>query len=234
MPNFPELERHSGAEIELTAALLRQEHALVRVDRERIATELHDQVIGRLFAAGLNLQGVASLLGPGPLAARLQTTVDDLDDTIEQIRTTVFHLRDESRVSDAGVIGRLMDVLEMLSPALGFAPGLRFSGIGPTLPPGIEADLLAVLSEALTNVAWHARASCADVDVTGSPDRLVIQITDDGVGVDRAPARSGMATMRRCAADHNGALSVEPWKPSGTRVTWTVPLRQRAGRQPVR
>jgi signal transduction histidine kinase len=77
----------------------------------------------------------------------------------------------------------------------------------------------------LTNVARHARASCADVDVTGTPDRLIITITDDGIGIDRAPVRSGIAAMRRYAVDHDGAFSVMPRKPSGTQLIWTVPIR---------
>jgi hypothetical protein len=89
-----------------------------------------------------------------------------------------------------------------------------------------RADLLAVLSEGLTNVARHARASCADVDLTETPDRLIIEITDDGIGIGRAPGRSGLATMRRRAVAHDGAFSVEPWQPSGTRLTWTVPLQR--------
>jgi two-component system, NarL family, sensor histidine kinase DevS len=143
----------------------------------------------------LNLQGVAGLLDSGPLAARLQATVDDLDATIERIRMTIFQPHGKSPAGEPGVAGRLVGALSKLSPVLGFDPGLRIVGLGPALPEGIEAALLAVVNEALTNVARHARASCADVDVTGTPDRLIITITDDGIGIDRAPSA---AAWQRC------------------------------------
>jgi signal transduction histidine kinase len=226
MLTIPALQPLAPTPAALTAVLALQQRALMLDDRERIATDLHDHVIGRLFAAALNLQGVMQVLGTAPLAARLQTTVDDLDATIKHIRSTIFQLHEASPDGDRGVPGRLLGVLETMSPALGFDPSLRFCGLGQALPEPLEADLLAVLSEALTNVARHARASSADVDLTGTPDRLTIEITDDGIGIGRAPGRSGLATMRRRALAHDGAFSVEPWQPSGTRLTWTVPLQQ--------
>jgi len=198
-------------------------------ERERIAADLHDHVIQRLFAAAMNLERMLRALGPGPLAAQLEMTVDGLDETIFQLRRMIGRLQRTASVDHGGgaaLAGRLLDVLTEVSPALGFNPTVHLTGLNVPLPADIDEDLLAVLREALTNVARHARADSAEVEVAATADRLTVTVTDDGTGIDAAPARrSGLHNMDRRAHDHHGAFSAEALHRSGTQVTWTVPLR---------
>jgi signal transduction histidine kinase len=198
-------------------------------ERERIAADLHDHVIARLFAAALNLERVVGRLGPGPLAAQLEVTVDGLDETIFQLRRMIGRLKQQTApVGDgagAALAGRLLNVLTEVSPALGFDPVLRLTGLDVPLPEDIDEDLLAVLREALTNVARHAQAGGAEVEVAATADRLTVKVTDDGTGIDAAPARrSGLDNLARRAHDRHGTFSAEALHRSGTRVTWAVPL----------
>ena len=190
-------------------------------ERERIAADLHDHVIARLFAAALNLERVVGTLGPGPLAAQLEVTVDGLDETIFQLRRMIGRLKQQTASAGDGagaaLAGRLLNVLTEVSPALGFDP--------VPLPEDIDEDQLAVLREALTNVARHAKAGGAELEVPATVDRLTVKVTDDGTGIDAAPARpSGLDNLARRAHDRHGTFSAEALHRSGTRVTWTVPL----------
>jgi signal transduction histidine kinase len=198
-------------------------------ERERIAADLHDHVIARLFAAALNLERVVGTLGPGPLAAQLEVTVDGLDETIFQLRGMIGRLKQQTASvgDDAGaaLAGRLLNLLTEVSPALGFDPVLRLTGLDVPLPEDIDEDLLAVLREALTNVARHAQAAGAEVEVAATVDRLTVKVTDDGTGIDAADSRrSGLDNLARRAHDRRGTFAAEALHRSGTRVTWTVPL----------
>jgi signal transduction histidine kinase len=198
-------------------------------ERERIAADLHDHVIARLFAAALNLERVVGTLGPGPLAAQLEVTVDGLDETIFQLRRMIGRLKQQTvSVGDgagAALAVRLLNVMTEVSPALGFDPVLRLTGLDVPLPEDIDEDLLAVLREALANVARHALAGGAEVEVAATVDRLTVKVTDDGTGIDAAAAhRSGLDNLARRAHDRHGTFSAEALHRSGTRVTWTVPL----------
>jgi signal transduction histidine kinase len=211
------------------AVLALWERDQLLADRERIAADLHDHIIQRLFAVAMNLQRMLGALGPGPLAAQLEMTVDGLDDTIFQLRRMIGRLQRTASVGHGGgaaLAGRLLNVLTEVSPALGFNPTVHLTGLNVPLPEDIDEDLLAVLREALTNVARHARADSAEVEVAATADRLTVTVTDDGTGIDAAPSRrSGLHNMDRRAHDHHGAFSAEALHRSGTQVTWTVPLR---------
>jgi signal transduction histidine kinase len=194
-------------------------------ERERIAADLHDHVIQRLFAAGLSLQSIAMVAEEGPTRKRLTTTIQDLDDTISQIRTTIFRLQQGPASGPAGVRSRLLHVLADVGPALGFDPGLRLSGVlEDRLSDDLVDDLMAVLREGLTNVARHAQAGRADVEVTATTTALSVQITDDGVGMGAEVRRSGLANLRRRAEQRGGTLSVTAADPTGTSLRWSVPL----------
>jgi signal transduction histidine kinase len=198
-------------------------------ERESIAADLHDHVISRLFAAALSLERVVGTLGPGPLAAQLEVTVDGLDETIFQLRGMIGRLKQQTASAGDGdgaaLAGRLLSVLTEVSLALGFDPVLRLTGLDVPLPEGIDEDLLAVLREALTNVARHAQAGGAEVEVAATVDRLTVKVTDDGTGIDAADGRrSGLDNLARRAHDRRGTFSAEALHRSGTQVTWTVPL----------
>jgi signal transduction histidine kinase len=209
--------------LELARARADQQRAALLDERERIAADLHDHVIQRLFASGLSLQALAATLGPGRATDRVLATVADLDTTISQIRTAIFALQQPPQAARSGLRARLLDVVADVAPALGFEPAVRFSGLLDTLPAAVGDDLLAMLREALTNAARHAHATTVDVELTATADRLTISIGDNGTGIGDTTRRSGLANLRHRAEGHGGTLDVDSG-PDGTRLTWSVPL----------
>ena len=211
--------------IELAQARAEQQRAAMLDDRDRIAADLHDHVIQRLFGAGLSLQGVASTIPEGTARDRLLTTITDLDDTISQIRTTIYQLA-RRETAEQGLRGRLLGIVQSLVPTLGFEPGVRFSGVlDHAVPDDLADDIEAVLREALTNIARHARAGAATVSITASTSKVVLSVSDDGVGMDPAVARrSGLANLRRRAEQHGGELEIRPREPHGTELMWSAQL----------
>jgi len=210
--------------IELAEARAEQQRAVMLDERERIAADLHDHVIQRLFAAGLSLQSTAGTLRAGEAADRILATVDDLDATIRQIRTSIFQLQQLPQTRAPGLRARLLDVATDLTPALGFEPSVRFSGVIDAVGDGVGEDVLAVVRESLSNVARHARAASAEVDVTATADRLTVDIRDDGIGIGSTDRRSGLDNLRRRADRRDGTCTVGPREPTGTWLSWSVPL----------
>jgi two-component system, NarL family, sensor histidine kinase DevS len=214
---------HAAIAIELAEARAEQQRAVMLDERDRIAADLHDQVIQRLFSAGLSLQSVAMGLGPGRAMDRILATVGELDATISQIRTTIFELHDRRTSAPGGLRARLVDVATEAAQALGFDPAVRFDGPVDTLPSETAEDLVAVLREALSNVARHARARSASVELAVGPEQVTLCVHDDGIGITATPRASGLANMRRRAERHHGECRVTPRDPSGTSVRWTIP-----------
>ena len=197
-------------------------------DRERIARDLHDTVIQRLFATGLSLQGTAPLVHRDPAAAagRIESAVDDLDETVKHIRTAIFAL-EASRPHQEGVRDRILALSHEAGGALGFEPTVLLDGpIDAALSDDLAADLLATLREAMSNVARHAGASKVDVAVVAGPGRLRVQVADDGIGIQAEPDEGGhgLANMRARAARHGGELEVSSDRARGTVLRWDVPL----------
>ncbi|MEV4347499.1 GAF domain-containing protein [Actinoplanes sp. NPDC049596] len=210
--------------IELAEARAEQQRAAMLDDRDRIAADLHDHVIQKLFAAGLSLQTVAARIGPGAAQERITAVIDDLDDTIGQIRTTIFALH-RSRRNDTNTIrARLLEVVGQARHTLGFEPGLRFSGLLDELRGDVVDDLVAVLREGLSNIARHARARSADVAVTVTDGRVTLEVRDDGIGIADNGRRSGLANLRQRAERHQGTLTVAPAQPAGTLLVWSAPF----------
>ncbi|MFR0358005.1 GAF domain-containing sensor histidine kinase [Streptomyces sediminimaris] len=197
-------------------------------ERDRIARDLHDLVIQRLFADGLTLQSVLARIGDRSEAAeRVQRVVDDLDDTVKVIRSTIFGLRERDRPGRRGGLrSRLAALADEATATLGFAPALRMSGLLDTDVPAQHADhLMAVLREALSNTARHAHATAVDITAEATGRTLRLTVADDGRGLDPAVTRrSGLANMRTRAEDLGGSLSLTRREPTGTVVDWTVPL----------
>ena len=209
--------------LELARARADQQRAALLDERERIAADLHDHVIQRLFASGLSLQALAATLGPGRATDRVLATVVDLDATISQIRTAIFALQQPPQALRRGLRARLLEVVTEVTPALGFEPAVRFSGLSTPSPPTVGDDLLAVLREALTNTARHAHATAVDVELTAADDRLTLDVRDNGSGIGDTTRRSGLANLRHRAEHHAGTLTVDSGS-AGTRLTWSVPL----------
>jgi len=196
-------------------------------DRERIARDLHDVVIQRLFAIGLTLEGASHSIADAEAGRRVTRAVDDLDQTIKQIRTTIFGLQAPAEPAFSSLRARVVGVVDQETHALGFAPALRFEGLIDTVVSSELAEqVVAVLREALSNVARHAGASAAEVRLTASPAGVSLVVVDDGVGLASAGRRSGLRNMESRAVAHGGHLAISMREPRGTRVEWSVPLRR--------
>ncbi|GAA4547605.1 GAF domain-containing sensor histidine kinase [Pseudonocardia xishanensis] len=211
--------------LELADARAEQQRMVLLDERDRIAADLHDHIIQRLFAAGLSLHSVAAGMQPGRSTDRVLDAVRELDGVIGQIRTTIFELDPPPTGGHDGLRARLTDLAVELTPMLGFEADVRFAGpIETVTPPRLLPELLAVTREALTNIAKHARAAAAEVSLTTRADDLVLEIRDDGVGIPDGGRRSGLANMRRRAEHHGGSFTVRAGDPRGTVLTWTVPV----------
>lgn len=224
---------HAAIALELADARADRERIVLLEDRDRIARDLHDHVIQRLFGAGLTVESVASGLRGDARADRLAQVVDDIDETIRQIRTSIFRLRGPLGPETGAVRSRLLAVAADVAQQLGFDPRVRFAGpVDAVVPDPVLDDVLAVVREALTNVTRHARATRVDVDVTASLSELSVELTDDGVGMGDTGRRSGLANLRQRAEQHGGALVITspvrrpglPDQQGGTRLRWTIPL----------
>lgn len=200
----------------------RQELAVIS-DRERIARDLHDVVIQRLFATGLQLQGIASLAADPELATRLDLAVDDLDTTIKAIRGTIFELQNRRSGS---LRAEIRNLVREYAPVLGFSPVVVTTGpIDTAVPSRVREQMLPVLREAVSNVARHALADQAQVEVHVSESELTLSVTDDGIGLAEDRAESGLRNARRRAADLGGSLELKRNATRGTTLVWRVPLR---------
>ncbi|RIV35606.1 sensor histidine kinase [Micromonospora radicis] len=200
-----------------------REQLVVLEDRERIARDLHDVVIQRLFATGLQLQSAVPLAGRPELAKRVNAAVDDLDATIKDIRRTIFELR--SPVS-AALRTEITEAVEVAAESLGYRPRLELTGpIDSAVPDAVRPDLTAVLREALSNAVRHAEASAVSVAVTVDAAQVTVVVTDNGVGCDPAKARGGLVNLRERAERHGGTFEVRPAEPQGTELSWSIPLR---------
>jgi PAS domain S-box-containing protein len=205
------------------AALNEAEQVLaVANDRDRIARDLHDTVIQRLFGAGMTLQAVASLT-EDCLRDRIETTIGDLDQTIVDLRTAIFSLQGAG-AAPGGLRGRLLDLTTDAAPALGFEPRLQFDGPVETIGDDIAEQLLPTLREALSNIAHHARARSARVAISVT-DEVVLTVTDDGIGVpDQVLGGRGLTNMANRAEKVGGTFEIAAVPTGGSRLTWRAPV----------
>jgi signal transduction histidine kinase len=198
-------------------------------DRDRIARDLHDLVIQRLFATGMMLQGTTRIDDvPDAAAERVSRAVDELDETIKEIRQTIFALHEPIEGPTSSARGRVLRETSQSAALLGFEPAVRFAGPVDSMLTQEAADqLIAALREALTNAAKHADAKRVEVIVQIDSGHVVLVVTDDGVGIDDdGPGRrSGVANISARAQDLGGSCRIERVSAAGgTRLTWRVPL----------
>jgi len=196
-------------------------------DRDRIARDLHDLVIQRLFATGMSLQGATALIGDADVSHRVENAVDALDETIREIRSAIFELQSHDQAELLPVRARILGIAEEMTDSLGYPPGLRMAGQLDTRVPGpIAEQLLAALREALANAAKHAQASRVDVTVEAGHD-LLLTVRDNGVGLGRSTRRSGLANLAERAAELGGTMRAASAEAGGTELEWRVPLPDR-------
>jgi signal transduction histidine kinase len=196
----------------------------VFADRDRIARDLHDHVIQRLFASGLQLQSTLLRITDPGARTRVQRTVEDLDATIREIRTSIFDLHTAGDGTGASVRRAMLDAANEAAAGSGVAPTVRIEGAVDTVVPAtVGAHAVAVVREAVSNAVRHGRPSAVTVTVEAGAE-LVIDVLDNGVGIDTDRARSGLRNLEQRAVDCGGALSVRPAPGGGTRLVWRVPL----------
>ncbi len=202
---------------------LAEQHLRLVEDRERIARDLHDVVIQKLFAAGMSVQSVAARSSDQEHSQRLNRVVDDLDETIREIRTVIFSLQTESR-DEHGLRTKLLGVLDDERGALGFEPRIRFDGPVDTTSVDIADAVLAVVREAISNVARHARASSAEVDIEHSDGFMTVRVVDDGAGIsDSSIPGNGIVNLSRRAEKLGGECVLRTSPGGGTVLEWRVP-----------
>ncbi len=196
-------------------------------DRDRIARDLHDLAIQRLFATGMTLQSAGRRVQDAMASERILRAVDDLDETIKIIRSTIFGLRSRDDDAVPGLRSRAVRAIGEAAPLLGFAPSVRMEGLLDTHVPAQTADhVMAVLTESLTNVARHAGADRTDVVLETDGKQVRLTVTDNGVGIPDGGRRSGLTNMAERARKLGGDLELESPGGKGTRLVWHAPLAQ--------
>ncbi len=197
-------------------------------DRDRIARDMHDHVIQRLFATGLSLQSTSRLRIDPIVRDRLDEAVGELDEAIKDIRHSIFEL--QRRHISRDITAEIAALVQDVSTAVPEPPTLDIRGEIDDLPADVLTDLLAVLRESLSNVSRHAHARTVDVRIDRSEQELVIVVSDDGVGVPARVQESGLANLRHRASDHGGELVLSAHDRAGTVLTWRVALTPKAGK----
>ena len=201
------------------------ERIAVLQDRDRIARDLHDLAIQRLFATGMTLQSAGRFIEHPEAAERVARAVDDLDETIKIIRSTIFGLRSREGTGGDGLRARVVRIVGEAAPVLGFAPSVRMEGLVETRVPREIADhLIAVLSESLTNIARHAHAGRGDVSLTADSHQVRLTVRDNGVGIPADGRRSGLRNMAERAQQLGGELELSSPSDGGTTLVWWVPV----------
>ena len=208
--------------LDRTQALEDREEMAVISDRDRIARDLHDVVIQRLFATGLHMQSMRSAAPTDELRERIDQSVRELDQTIRDIRGTIFELQTRPRSS---LRTEVRDLVREHVPLLGFAPSVHTEGpVDGTLEPELQSQLVSVMREALTNISQHARAASASIHLQVTPTHLRLKVTDDGAGIPEERHERGLRNARRRALLLGGSLDLWPNDPHGTIFVWSVPI----------
>lgn len=218
----------AGVAIENAQLHRRVREAAVLEDRDRIAQDLHDAVIQRLFAVGLSLQGITRSMQRPDAPDRLEKAIADIDDTIRQIRTTIFELG--TAPAGGSVRAEILAVARDVEGVAGFTIPVQFDGpIDSDVPASVAEHLVATVREALANVERHSRATSASVRVSAVNGVCAVEVVDNGIGLAGHGPRSndgglGLVNLRRRAEKLGGELCVESPQSGGTRLSWRVPL----------
>ena len=212
--------------LQLAAARRDGERLALIGDRDRIARDLHDLVIQRLFASGMQLESATKLLPEGgDVATRIHQVVDDLDATIRDIRSAIYALQTSGEDSDGSVRSRLLELADRSTPGLGVTPSVRFIGpVDAVVTPALADHLVAVALEALSNVARHASATRVELELTVTGSEVVLTVDDNGVGISAAGRRSGLVNLQKRAELLGGSLQIGRQPSGGTRLEWRAPV----------
>jgi len=223
----------AGVALELAATRAEAAQLELYEDRDRIARDLHDLVIQRLYATGMSLEGTMPMITKPEVASRITNAVDAMDETIKEIRSAIFGLQARDSAGGPDLRGEIVGLVEEMTPLLGFDPSLRLgAGLGGDISPEAAEQMLAALREALSNAARHAGARQVDVTVDVDHDGMLsVQVTDNGTGIPDGGRRGGLRNLGRRAEKLGGELRLEPADPGaaapGTRLVWRAPAADR-------
>jgi two-component system, NarL family, sensor histidine kinase DevS len=217
----------AGIALELAGRRRDAERLSLYEDRDRIARDLHDLVIQRLYATGMSLEGTVPMITRPETATRVKRAVDAMDETIKDIRMTIFALQSRGQDSQPNLREAIVGVVEEMTPVAGFAPSLRLGArLNDQVAAEVAEDMLNALREALSNAARHAHASRIDVSVdVDAGGFLVVRVSDDGAGIPAHGRRSGLRNLKLRAEKLGGELHLGPGHADGrgTGLTWRVP-----------
>jgi signal transduction histidine kinase len=210
--------------LQLAQARREAERVVLYEDRDRIARDLHDLVIQRLFASGMQLESSTRLLDNPEAVDRVRAVVDELDITIREIRSAIYALQTPGTQAP-GLRTRLLEIADKAADTLGFAPSLRFDGpVDTWVPDALGDHLAAVLREALSNVARHAQATRVDITLAVGGDKVTLEVADDGRGLSPEGRRSGLVNLADRAAGSGGSFRAQARPEGGTLLVWSAPL----------
>ncbi|MEW2070722.1 GAF domain-containing protein [Streptomyces sp. NPDC007346] len=211
--------------LELAVRRRDAEHVALLEDRDRIARDLHDLAIQRLFATGMTLQSTARLIEHTGAAERVGRAVDDLDETIKIIRSTIFGLRARDEGPGSSLRARASRTVGDAVTSLGFPPRLSMEGLLDTdVPLEVAEHVVAALGELLSNAARHAHATRVEVSLRATADEVILTVSDNGRGVPERIRRSGLDNLAERARQVGGALEMSAPDGGGSRLLWRAPL----------
>jgi signal transduction histidine kinase len=222
MPPLTDFAQQAG--LALLAGRAQRDRAVMALldDRDRIARDMHDHVIQRLFATGLSLQAAAQMASRPVVQPRIEDAVDEIDAAIKEIRQAIYELhrplRAEQRTSE-----RLREMAGSFTHALGFAPAIDVDGPVDALPPPVAADVVAVVREGLANAAKHSGAHEVTARIRVDAQTVSVVVCDDGRGVTAGAARGGLVNLAERAATRGGLFTVLARTPRGTELQWQIP-----------
>jgi signal transduction histidine kinase len=198
-------------------------------DRDRIAKELHNVAVTRMFEIGTRLHVLTGMTNQADVRQRLRSAIDDLDETIRQIGPAVFAFGEGNVANQQPVSVQLVEEVDAASSVLGFTPRLVVHGrLDDRLPPHVGAELVSAVRESLADVATHASVSTINVHVHVTADQLTLTVNDNGQSGEQASGRATLTWLRERAERLGGAAAVQPAAPTGTVLSWRVPLQRQS------
>jgi signal transduction histidine kinase len=213
---------HVALALELARVHRLREQLIVFTDRDRIARDLHDLVIQRLFAAGLSVQSLNRFTGDTKALERIRAITGELDEVIRSLRDTIYYLRTSSGETEL-LSSRIRQLARSAAKSLPFSPGLTIRGDVDSLPLGIADNVVAVVSEGLSNAIRHSGADSIEIAVAAEGGQVLVAIADNGSGFSQPAKRNGLDNMEDRARLMGGHCNISSEPGVGTRLEWSIP-----------
>jgi signal transduction histidine kinase len=214
---------HVALALELARVHRLREELLVYTDRDRIARDLHDLVIQRIFAAGLSVQSLTRFTKDDLATERIRNITGELDEAIRSLRDTIYSLKSSSGDTEL-LSGRLRRVTRSSSKSVPFAPRLTLTGPVDAVTPDKADNVVAVVSEGLSNAIRHSGADTISVSVGVIKGRVTVVITDNGSGFAQPEKRNGLVNLEDRARMLDGECTITSAPDAGTSLEWSVPF----------